>query len=111
MNRRKFLIGSVATAAAALPVVGRAQAQQPPAAGQGAAPGRGRAGGGRGGPAPVGPEKLARIAIMSLNHGALLKLPWNTTPTEIQTLTLFDLPQYYIDNYGVRNVEFQHTHL
>jgi hypothetical protein len=109
MNRRKFLVGTAAVAG--LGIAGRAQQPAAPAGAQGAAAGRGRAGGGRGGPAPVGPEKLARIAIMSLNHGALLKLPWNTTPTESQTLTLFDLPQYYIDNYGVRNVEFQHTHL
>jgi hypothetical protein len=48
---------------------------------------------------------------MSLDHGSMLKLPWNTTPNENQTLTLMDLPQYYIDTYGVHNVEFQHTHL
>ena len=111
MNRRKFLIGSAAGAAGIAGLGLRGHAQTPPAAGaaagrQGAAPARGR-----GGPAPVAPEKLARIAIMALNHGAMLKLPWNTTPTEAQTLTVYDLPQFYIDMYGVRNVEFQHTHL
>ena len=55
--------------------------------------------------------KLARIAIMSLNHGQMLKLPWNANPNPNQTLALMDLPQYYIDMYGVRNVEFQHSHL
>jgi hypothetical protein len=111
MNRRRFLIGTAA-GVAGLGLTGRAQGQQPPAGQQGAAPGRGRqGGGGRGGPAAVAPEKLARIAIMSLDHGSILKLPWNTTPNESQTLSLMDLPQYYIDMYGVRNVEFQHTHL
>jgi hypothetical protein len=48
---------------------------------------------------------------MSLNHGSMLKLPWNTSPNPSQTLALIDLPQYYIDMYGVHNVEFQHSHL
>src|SRR5262245_44673341 len=110
MNRRRFLIGTAA-GVAGLGLGSRAKAQQPPAGQQGAAAGRGRQGGGRSGPAAVAPEKLARIAIMSLDHGSILKLPWNTTPNETQTLSLLDLPQYYIDTYGVRNVEFQHTHL
>ena len=55
--------------------------------------------------------KLARIAIMTLNHGSMLKLPWNANPNPNQTLALMDLPQYYIDTYGVRDVEFQHGHL
>ena len=116
MNRRAFLTGSAAGAAAIAGVArtafgGQAPAQQGQGR-EGAAPGRGRQGGrGRGGPAQVAPEKLARIAIMSLDHGSMLKLPWNTTPTEAQTLSLMDLPQFYIDMYGVRNVEFQHTHL
>jgi len=55
--------------------------------------------------------KLARIAIMTLNHGSMLRLPWNTNPNPNQTLALMDLPQYYVDMYGVRNVEFQHTHV
>jgi hypothetical protein len=113
MKRREFLVGTAAGAAgvAALSIVGRAQApaagQAPPTGGRQAAP----AGRGRGGPANVPAEKLARIQIMSLNHGSMLKLPWNTTPSPTQTIELFDLPQFYIDQYGVRNVEFQHTHL
>ena len=55
--------------------------------------------------------KLARIAIMTLNHGSMLKLPWNTNPNPNQTLALMDLPQYHIDTYGVRDVEFQHGHV
>jgi hypothetical protein len=55
--------------------------------------------------------KLARIAIMTLNHGSILRLPWNPSPNPNQTLALMDLPQYYIDMYGVRDVEFQHGHL
>jgi hypothetical protein len=115
MHRRTFLTGSAAGAAAIAGFASAAFGGQAPTPGQGregAAPGRGRQGGrGRGGPAQVAPEKLARIAIMSLNHGSMLKLPWNTTPNENQTLDLFDLPQYYVDMYGVRNAEFQHTHL
>jgi hypothetical protein len=59
----------------------------------------------------VSASKLGRIAIMSLNHGSMLLLPWNTSPNPNQTLALTDLPQYYIEMYGVRNVEFQHQHL
>jgi hypothetical protein len=116
MKRREFLVGSAAGAAAIAGIVTAGAQGQPPAAGQapqgggqrqGAAPGRGRGLG----PAQVPAAKLARIAIMSLDHGSILKLPWNATPSENQTLALIDLPQYYIDTYGVHNVEFQHTHL
>jgi hypothetical protein len=113
MNRRKFLIGTAA-GVAGLGISGRAQGQQPPAAGQGAAPGRGAAqpaGRGRGGPAPVAPEKLARISLMTLNFNSIMKLPWATNPTESQTLSILELPQYYVDNYGVKNMEFQHQNL
>ena len=110
MNRRRFLVGGAAGAAGIVGLTrgafGQGQAPAPAGGREGAAPGRGR-----GGPANVPAEKLARIGIMSLDHSAMLKLPWNSTPSESQTLTLFDLPQFYIDMYGVRNVEFQHTHL
>jgi hypothetical protein len=114
MKRREFLIGTagvVGTAGLAL-AQGQAPAGPPgqtPPAGQGA--GRGGGGGGRGGPANVPAAKLARIAIMTLNHGSMLRLPWNTNPNPNQTLALLDLPQYYIDTYGVRDVEFQHGHV
>jgi hypothetical protein len=110
MKRRDFLVGAAASAAAVAGAAG-AGAQAPPPAQAG--PGRGGAatGRGRGGPANVPASKLERIAIMSLNHGSMLRLPWNASPNENQTLALMDLPQYYIDVYGVRNVEFQHGHV
>jgi hypothetical protein len=112
MKRRAFLVTTAGVLGSA--GLGFGQGQNPPApagqpAGQGG--GRGGAGGGRGGPANVPAAKLGRIAIMSLDHGSMLKLPWNTSPNPNQTLALTDLPQYYIDMYGVHNVEFQHQHL
>jgi len=111
MRRREFLLGAAGVVGAS--GLGWGQGQTPtgqtPPAGQGA--GRGGGGGGRGGPANVPAAKLARIGIMTLNHGSMLRLPWNATPNPNQTLALMDLPQYYIDMYGVRNVEFQHGHL
>jgi hypothetical protein len=114
MKRREFLIGTAGVVGAA--GLGFADGQAPavpapqaPPAGQAA--GQGGRGGGRGGPANVPAAKLARIAIMSLNHGSMLKLPWNANPNPNQTLALMDLPQYYIDTYGVHNVEFQHGHV
>lgn len=112
MNRRKFLVGTAtgAVVIAGLTGTGLGQGQAPvpgaPAQGQGRGGGRGR-----GGPANVAPAKLARLGMMTLNHGSMLKLPWNTTPNENQTLSIFDLPQYYIDTYGIRDVEFQNNHL
>ena len=96
MKRREFLIGTAGVVGAA--GFGLAQGQAPagppgqPPPGQGA--GRGGRGGGRGGPANVPAAKLARIAIMTLNHGSMLRLPWNTNPNPNQTLALLDLPQY-----------------
>ena len=108
MNRRDFL-----TVAAAAGMSARALAQapaQPPA--QGREGGRGGRGGGRGrgGPANVSAEKLARIEIMTLNHSNIIKLPWQEA-TPQRTLDIFDLPQYYVDVYGVRNVQFQSNHV
>jgi hypothetical protein len=72
----------------------------------------GPAGGrGPGTPALVPAEKLARVSIMTLNFGSILKLPWTQNPTENQTVSLFDLPQMYQDVYGVSHIEFQHSHL
>jgi hypothetical protein len=114
MNRRSFLVGA-ASGVAAFTGIAAAQAPAAPAApAAGAAAGRQGGGGGRGrggGPANVPAAKLARLSMMTLNHGSMLKLPWNSTPNENQTLALLDLPQYYIDVYGIRNVEFQHQHL
>jgi hypothetical protein len=102
MNRRDFL--TAAAAAAGMSATARAQAPtQPPA--------QGRQGGrGRGVPANVSAEKLARVEIMTLNHNSILKLPWQEA-TPQRTLNIFDLPQYYVDTYGVRNVQFQSNHV
>jgi hypothetical protein len=43
---------------------------------------------------------------MTLNHSNIIKRPWDAE-TPQRTLNIFDLPQYYVDVYGVRNVEFQ----
>src|SRR5690242_19513617 len=107
MNRRDFL---TAAAAAGMSAAALAQAPaQPPA--QGREGGRGGRGGrGRGGPANVSAEKLARIEIMTLDHSNMIKLPWQEATPE-RTLDIFDLPQYYVDLYGVRNVQFQSAHV
>ena len=106
MNRRDFL--TAAAAAAGMGATGLAQAPaQPPAQGREGGRGGGR---GRGGPANVSAEKLARIEIMTLNHNNIIKLPWQEA-TPQRTLDIFDLPQYYVDVYGVRNVQFQSNHV
>ena len=111
MKRRDFLVGTAGIVGAA--GIGLAQGGPPGApAGQGPAPGRAGGGGrGRGGPANVPPAKLARIAMMTLNHNSIMRTPWAANPTPTQTMTVLDLPQYYVDTYGIRDVEFQHGHL
>ena len=92
MNRRKFLTG--AAAIAGLTATGIGEGQGPvgqPSAGRGQPGGRG--GRGRGGPANVSAQKLARIGIMSLNHSSIIKLPWQEATPE-RTLDIFDLPKY-----------------
>jgi hypothetical protein len=108
MNRREFLIGSAAgfSAIAGHAVTGAAQA--PARGGQGPAGGGGR---GRGRGANIPAEKLARISLMTLNFNSQLKLPWATNPRPTQTIDLLDLPQYYMDQYRVPNMEFQTDHL
>jgi len=106
MNRRQFLVGGAAGAAA---VAGRTligAGQAPAGAGQGR-------GGGRGRGANVPAEKLARLSLMTLDFSSagLLKLPWNANPRPTQTIDLLDLPQYYMDQYRVPNMEFQADHL
>jgi sugar phosphate isomerase/epimerase len=56
------------------------------------------------------PAKLARIAIMTLDFGALLKLP-DQPASPTRTLEVFDIPEMLADVYGVHNIEFQHTHI
>ena len=53
------------------------------------------------------PAKLARIAIMTLDFGSILKLPTNPSGT----LDVMDVGQMYADTYGVHNIELQHTHI
>jgi Xylose isomerase-like TIM barrel len=102
MNRRQFLVGGAAGVAAG--IIGAAQA--PAGGGQGRAGGRGRG-------ANIPAEKLARISIMTLNFDSagLLKLPWTTNPRPTQTIDILDLPQYYMEQYRVPNMEFQTDHL
>jgi hypothetical protein len=87
MERREFLIGAAAMAAAGFGrTAGLPAAQQAKQA------------------------VLDRISIMSLNFQAILKVP--DTPTEPnRTLELFELPKMIADTYGVHRVEFQHYHL
>jgi sugar phosphate isomerase/epimerase len=107
MKRRDFL-GRVAVGAASVVGLGAQGAQAPaPAGRQGGANAQGRGGRGRG-PAPVAPEKLARVSLMTLNFNAYLKNPNSQNPTPEQTLTPFDLPKMYVEMYGVHNIEYQH---
>ena len=108
MNRRDFLSVTVAAGVSAT-AFAQAPAQPPAPGREGARGGRG-GGRGRGGPANVSAEKLARIEIMTLNHGSIIKLPWQEASPQ-RTLDIFDLPQYYVDVYGVRNVQFQSNHV
>jgi sugar phosphate isomerase/epimerase len=113
MNRRNFLVGTAAGAAAMAGwgLTGSAQGAQAPGR-EGAAPGRGRGGRGRGGPADVPKEKLARVSIMTLDYNYMLR-PTNPgrEATPEQTMTIFDLPQYYTEHYGIPNIEFQHSQI
>jgi hypothetical protein len=56
------------------------------------------------------PSTLTRVAIMTLNFHALLKLPDQPSSPE-RNLDVFDLPEMYADTYGVHNLEWQHYHL
>jgi sugar phosphate isomerase/epimerase len=116
MKRREFLAGTAAAGAAALTGFTSPTAQAP-AQGRPGAEGAqaGRAGAqaparGRGGPAQVPPEKLARISLMTLNFGRYFQAPNSQNPpTPEQTMTLFDLPKMYVEMYGVHNIEYQHS--
>jgi hypothetical protein len=87
MRRRDFL--AAATAASALRFGARTRAQ------------KGR---------QANPSTLARIAVMTLDFNAILKLP--TQPANAaRTLDILDVPEMLADMYDVHNVEFQHTHI
>jgi len=62
-------------------------------------------------PAEVPESKLARISMMTGCFSNITRMPNNPNPTPEQTLTLFDLPKMYVDVYGVRHIEYQHTNL
>ncbi|HEY2014677.1 MAG TPA: hypothetical protein VGH38_14300 [Bryobacteraceae bacterium] len=104
MNRREFVSGALSAAAMGAAGFTQQASAQPPAQG------RGGGGRGRGAPANVPAEKLARVEIMTLNHDSILKLPWRQASPE-RTLDIFDLPRFYVDSYGVRNVQFQSNHV
>src|SRR5262245_30371015 len=84
MERREFLIGAAAAAGVLRAERGWAQAADRAA-------------------------RLDRIAMMTLNFTTLLKTP-GQPPGPDRTLDLFDLPQMYVDTYGVHNIELQHYH-
>ena len=113
MNRRKFLAGAAwaprQLSALRPRVSGKVRRRRVHRRRASQAGGRG-GGRGRGGPANVSAQKLARIAIMTLNHSSIIKLPWQEA-TPARTLDIFDLPKYYVDVDGVRNVEFQSNHI
>ena len=83
MRRREFLVGATAP----LVFVRRGGAQR-----------------------AADPAKLARIAIMSLTFGGVLKNA-NSPDSPERTLDIMDLGQMYADRYGVHNVELQHSYL
>ena len=112
MNR-KFLTGAAsgAAAVAGLTATGLGQGQAPTGAPPAGAAQTGGGGRGRGGsPANVSAQKLARIEIMSLNHSNIIKLPWQEATPE-RTLDIFDLGRFYVEAYGVKNVQFQSNHV
>ena len=109
MHRRTFLTSALAAGAAALGTDAAAQGRATQARPSGDIPAAAVAAGQ--GPAPVAPEKLRRVGIMTLDYNSVLKLPWETTPNPAKTLALLDLPRYFVENYGVTNIEFQNSHL
>jgi hypothetical protein len=110
MNRRTFLTEVTTGAAAAAALTTTPLAQGPgPAAGRGTVPVP-AAGRGRGAPANVSAQKLARIGMMTLNHNTIIKLPWQDATPE-RTLEIFEVPKFYAESYGVRNVEYQSNHV
>jgi sugar phosphate isomerase/epimerase len=55
------------------------------------------------------PAKLARISIMTYNYTSRLKLPGQPPGAE-RTIAVLDIPQMWVDTWGIHNVEFQHSH-
>ena len=107
-----FLAGTAAIGAATVFGVSGEGSQSPAQGDRQGSPGAPQPAGGRGrgrGPAPVPPAKLARISLMTLNFNSYLRDPANASPGPDQTLTAFDLPKMYVETYGVRNIEYQHS--
>jgi sugar phosphate isomerase/epimerase len=84
MNRREFIVG--AAAATGLAATSRVWAENRDQA------------------------KLARVAIMSLSFGNILKNA-NQPDDPARAVNLGDIGQMYADRFGVHNVELQHTHI
>jgi hypothetical protein len=100
MKRRDFLMGAAAVAPVLAGFTRSAIAQGAP---DQAAPLD------NGAPAAVSAAKLARISIMTYNFTSRLKLEGQAQNPD-RILDLFDIPQLFADNYGVHNVELQHSH-
>jgi xylose isomerase-like TIM barrel protein len=83
MRRREFLVGAAAAAGLVSARRGWAQVRDQ--------------------------AKLERVAIMSLCFGRILKNP-SEPDNAARTLDIMDLPQMYVDRYGVHNIEMQHSH-
>ena len=86
MKRREFLLGTAGAAAAPFVFVRRGGAQK-----------------------SNDQAKLARLAIMSLTFGPILKNA-NQPDSPARTLDVMDLGEMYADKYSVHNVEMQHAH-
>jgi hypothetical protein len=100
MKRRDFLTRAAAVGPALAGLIQRAAAQGPPDQSMPL---------GKGAPAAVAPDKLARISIMTYNFTSRLKLE-GQPPNPNRILEIFDIPQMYADVYGVHNIELQHSH-
>jgi sugar phosphate isomerase/epimerase len=83
MDRREFLIGTVAAAAAL--GTRRVRAQTPDRA------------------------KLDRVAIMTYSFDRIIKVA-GRAEDPARTLEFFDVPEMFADKYQVHNVEVQHNH-
>jgi hypothetical protein len=83
MQRREFLIGTVA--ATGLIATSRLRAQ-------------------------AGSTKLARVGVLSRNFDAVLKQGVGPAPVPTRTVDFMDLPQMIADKLGVHNLELQHSH-
>ena len=85
MNRREFLIGTVAATAVLRTGRGRLRAQTPDRA------------------------KLDRVAIMTYSFDRIVRVA-GRPDDPARTLDFFDIPEMFADKYQVHNVEVQHNH-